>query len=227
MFKEILLIEDEIKVANFIKQGLEEYQYRVTVADDGMSGYESAKGKFFDLIILDINLPDISGYEVCRKIREVNTIIPILMLTALGSTDNKLSGFDSGTDDYLIKPFEFLELLARVRALIKRSQTKDHTINILHVADLELNKDTKEVKRANSRIDLTPKEFYLLEFMMQNKGKVISRVEIAEKIWDINFDTGTNVIDVYVNFLRKKIDKDYPLKLIHTVVGMGYILKED
>jgi two-component system, OmpR family, copper resistance phosphate regulon response regulator CusR len=227
MHKELLVIEDEIKVANFIKVGLEENQYHVTLAYDGNTGLELAIGKYFDVIILDIGLPDINGFEVCKKIREVNSVIPILMLTALGSTDNKLNGFDSGTDDYLIKPFEFLELLARIRALIKRSQSKDQTINILRVSDLELNRDAKEVKRANIKIDLTPKEFFLLEYLMQNKGKVISRVEIAEKIWDITFDTGTNVIDVYVNLLRKKIDKEFPVKLIHTVFGMGYVLKEE
>lgn len=222
----ILIIEDEPKVASFIKKGLEENQYEAEIAYDGTIGIKQALQNKYNAIILDINLPLINGYEVCKRIREHNTNIPILMLTALGTTEDKLTGFDCGADDYLLKPFEFRELLARIKALLKRYNTTKSVGNVLNIADLELNTDTKIVKRNNIAIDLTAKEFTLLEYLMRNRGRVISRSELAEKIWDITFDTGTNVIDVYINFLRKKIDKDHLNKLIHTHIGMGYILKE-
>jgi len=224
--EKILIIEDEFKVAQFIKQGLEENNYEAVIAYNGLSGLEHVFSNYFDLLILDINLPDINGLDVCNEIRKKKSNIPILMVSALGSTDDKLGGFNSGTDDYLIKPFEFRELLARIRALIKRSHHTENSSNLLKICDLEINSDYKTVKRDNKIIELTAKEFMLLEYLVRNKGKVISRVDIAEKIWDITFDTGTNVIDVYVNFLRKKIDKDFPKKLIHTVIGMGYTIKE-
>jgi DNA-binding response OmpR family regulator len=164
--------------------------------------------------------------ELCKIIRENNIKTPILMLTALGSTDDVVSGFENGADDYLVKPFEFRELLARVKALIKRANPSNAE-NILKVEDLELNTESKIVKRANKKIELTAKEFALLEYLLRNKDRVISRKEIAEKVWDINFDTGTNVIDVYVNFLRKKIDKDFDKKIIQTQVGMGYVIREN
>lgn len=223
----ILIIEDEPKVAGFIKKGLEEYGYQADIAFDGMSGKKMALSQNFDLIILDVNLPQLNGYELCKEIRKNKMNLPVLMLTALGTTEDKLEGFDSGTDDYLLKPFEFSELLARIKALLKRSKPENQQTAILKIADLELNLDNKTVKRANKKIELTAKEFSLLEYLIRNKNKVISRTDIAEKIWEITFDTGTNVIDVYINFLRKKIDKNFSPKLIHTQIGMGYILKEE
>lgn len=224
--QKILIVEDEQKVAGFIKRGLDEQSFSTEVAFDGLIGKKKAFSNTFDLIILDINLPLLNGFELCKEIRLVNTKVPVLMLTAMGTTDDKLTGFDSGADDYLVKPFEFRELLARIKALLKRAQGTSLSGNILSVADLEMNIESKVVKRAGRKIDLTAKEFHLLEYLIKNKGRVVSRVDIAEKIWEITFDTGTNIIDVYVNFLRKKIDKDFTPKLIHTQIGMGYILKE-
>lgn len=221
----ILIVEDEVKVASFIAQGLEENDFSVKIVHDGLEGKnEALKGKY-DLAILDISLPGISGIDICKAIRAANLHVPVLMLSAMGTTDDKLTGFDVGADDYLVKPFEFRELLARIKALLKRAPDSDNK-NLIKVADLEINTDSKSVKRANKKIDLTTKEYLLLEYLAKNKGKVITRADIAEKIWDINFETGTNVIDVYVNFLRKKIDKEFTPKLIYTQVGMGYILKD-
>ncbi len=225
-FQKILIIEDEPKVALFIKKGLEENNFYADIDYRGLNTKEQLAQNKYDAIILDLNLPEISGYEICREVRKQNTSIPVLMLTALSTTEDKLTGFDSGADDYLVKPFEFRELLARIKALLKRANQNTLAGNSLKIADLELNTATKTVKRNNTLIELTAKEFSLLELLMRNKEKVISRNEIAEKIWEINFDTGTNVIDVYINFLRKKIDKGYQPKLIHTYIGMGYVLKE-
>jgi two-component system, OmpR family, copper resistance phosphate regulon response regulator CusR len=205
--KKILIIEDEIKVAKLIQQGLSENEFEAEIAFDGVIGLRMATTGAFNAIILDINLPGINGYDVAKKIREKNSSIPVLMLTALGSLEDKIAGFESGADDYLLKPFEFRELLVRINALIKRADGTLHK-KLLTIADLEVNQDTKVVKRGGKRIDLTAKEYALLEYLMRNRGKIISRIDIAEKVWDLNFDTGTNVIDVYVNFLRKKIDKD-------------------
>ena len=222
----ILIVEDEPKVANFIKKGLDELTFAVDVVYDGIAGRDRALTGSFDVIMLDVNLPGINGFEICKQLRDRSILTPVLMLTALGSTDDKLAGFDSGADDYLVKPFEFRELVARVRALIKRVQVAKRPQNIITVANLEINTDAKTVKRNDTLIELTAKEFNLLEYLVKNQGRVVSRAEISEHIWDINFDTGTNIIDVYVNFLRKKIDRDFTPKLIHTVIGMGYILKE-
>jgi two-component system, OmpR family, copper resistance phosphate regulon response regulator CusR len=226
MKSKILIVEDEPKVAAFIKLGLTEEGYLPEVAIDGLVAWEMVNYNSYDLVILDINIPYINGFELCSKIREKKTEMPILMLTALGTTENKLQGFESGSDDYLVKPFDFKELVARVRALLKRSKLASSNDCLLKIADLEMNLDTKIVRRNNVKIDLTAKEFMLLEFFIKNKGRVVSRATIAEKVWDITFDTGTNVIDVYVNFLRKKIDKDFDPKLIHTQVGMGYIFTD-
>lgn len=222
----ILLVEDEPKVASFIKKGLEENTFHVEVFADGESGLDAALSKNYDAIILDRGLPKMDGVEVCKAIRKEKPNVPILMLTALGSTDNKVEGFDAGADDYLVKPFEFMELLVRIKAIQKRNLISDEP-RILRVADMEVNLDDKVVRRLDKKIQLTTKEFALLEYFIRNREKVISRADIAAKVWDIHFDTGTNVIDVYVNFLRKKIDKDFDTKLIHTVVGRGYILKEN
>ncbi len=223
----ILLIEDEPKVSAFIKQGLEEHHHEVEVAFDGQMGARLAIHQPYDLIILDLIIPYINGLEVCKKVRESGKLIPILMLTALGDTSDKVAGFDAGADDYLVKPFEFAELLARIKALSKRASRTSETSNSIKVADLVLNLDEKIAVRGDKRIELTAKEFGLLEYLIRNKGRVVSRAAIAEKVWDINFDTGTNVVDVYVNILRKKIDKDFNKKLIHTRIGLGYILQED
>lgn len=222
----ILIVEDEPKVASFIKRGLEENSFEANVAYDGAIGKKMFEAREYDVIILDINLPVKNGIQLCNEIRQMNAQVPVLMLTAFGTTENKLEGFESGADDYLVKPFEFRELLARIRALLKRGHSKEMTGSVLRVADLELNIKSMEVKRGNKRIDLTPKEFTLLEFLMRNKGTVLSRVEIAERVWSINFDTGTNMIDVYINFLRKKVDRDSTVKLLHTQMGIGYVLKE-
>ncbi|MGZ5243558.1 MAG: response regulator transcription factor [Bacteroidia bacterium] len=227
--QKILIVEDEVKVALSLKEGLEEKGYHVDLAYDGYIGQRMASSNNYDIMILDVNLPSVNGYSLCEEIRRHNSSVPVLMLTAMGTTEDKLSGFNSGADDYLVKPFEFRELLARIHALTKRTSHAATGIRnaILKIADLELDQDTKLVRRAGKRIQLTSKEFYLLEYLLRNKGRVLSRADIAEKIWDITFETGTNVIDVYINFLRRKIDKDFSPKLIHTQKGMGYILSED
>lgn len=222
----ILIVEDELKVANFVKRGLEENDFEADIAYDGLIGLKMTQQNDYQVILIDINIPIINGFELCKEIRKTNNRIPILMLTALSATDNKVMGFESGADDYLVKPFEFRELIARIKALLKRSQEYKFTSSVLKIANLEMNTETKIVKRGNDIIDLTAKEFLLLEYLLINKGRVVSRVDIAEKIWDITFDTGTNVIDVYVNFIRKKVDKNYNPKLIHTIIGMGYVLRE-
>jgi DNA-binding response OmpR family regulator len=222
----ILIIEDEVKVASFIKKGLEVNKFKAEIAYDGEIGFRKAVSKKYDTIILDINLPKINGFDLCKQIRERNARVPILMLTALGTTSDKVNGFNLGADDYLVKPFEFEELLVRIGALLKRSQTDVLSDGLLKLTDLEMDLNSKIVKRSGKKIELTAKEFTLLEYMLRNKGRVLSRADIAEKIWDITFDTGTNIIDLYIFYLRKKIDKEFSPKLIHTQVGMGYILKE-
>ena len=224
----ILVVEDEQKVASFIKRGLEENAYEVDVAHDGFAGNKLAMSNHYDLILLDIILPAISGLELCKKIKAAKPAIPILMLTALGTTSDKVTGFEAGADDYLLKPFEFVELLVRIKALIRRSATpaSEETTH-LTIADLQLDERKKNAIRSGKIISLTAKEFSLLEYLMKNSGRVISRMELAEKIWEVTFDTGTNVVEVYINILRKKIDRDFPNKLIHTRIGFGYILSEE
>jgi DNA-binding response OmpR family regulator len=225
--RKLLIIEDEKKIATTLKKGLTENGYHVDLAFDGVIGKRLFDSNDYDLIILDINLPGMNGFELCKAIRNSNQQIPIIMLTAMNTTEDKIEGFDTGTDDYMIKPFEFKELLVRIRALLKRTMNQQlPTGNILKVADLEMNLDTKEVIRAEQQITLTAKEFQLLEYFMRNRNRVLSRADIAERVWEIDFDTQTNVIDVYVNYLRNKIDKKFDTRLIHTQVGMGYIMKE-
>lgn len=223
----ILLVEDEKKLADTIQAGLNEHDYEVTIAYNGLDGKKMFNDNAYDLIILDINLPFINGYELCKLIRETDERVPIILLTAMNFTDNKIEGFELGADDYITKPFEFRELVARMKALLRRSdlRVEAEEEKILQIADLEMNLDNKEVKRSDKKIMLTAKEFQLLEYLLRNKEKVVSRTDIAKNVWEIDFDTQTNVIDVYVNFLRKKLDKDFEPKLIHTQVGMGYILK--
>jgi two-component system copper resistance phosphate regulon response regulator CusR len=224
----ILIIEDDQRIAELIQRALEEQGFAPTLAYDGLSGKKLALQNNYDLIITDIILPKMDGIDLCRQIRDSKPDIPIIMLTALGSTDDKVEGFDAGADDYLVKPFEMRELLVRIRALLKRNaKSANSTGFILRFADLEMNLYTKIVKRSEQEINLTPKEFKLLEYMMQNPDRVLSRIEIAEKVWETHFDTGTNFIDVYINYLRKKIDRDFDKKLIHTKSGMGFILKAD
>lgn len=223
----ILLVEDEPKVAAFLQKGLTEQQHAVDVATDGPIGLRMALAGTYDLIILDNLLPGLSGLDVCRQVRAQNSAVPILMLTALGETDDKIRGLDAGADDYLVKPFAFQELLARLRALVRRRPEASGNAAVLFLADLTLDPSSKRVQRAGQPIQLTAREFSLLEYLLRHKGRVISRVDILEHVWETSFDTGSNVIDVYINFLRKKIDKDFNPKLIHTLVGMGYVMKEE
>lgn len=222
----VLVVEDEPKVASFLKQGLEEQAFAVTIAYDGFFGKKMALDNYYDVIVLDLLIPYINGIDLCKQLRAEGLKAPIMMLTALGSTDDKVLGLEAGADDYLVKPFEFRELVARLRALSNRYTDNLQDQKVLKLADLELDLYKKVVRRGGKSIDLTAKEFSLLEYLLRNKNRVISRAEIAEKVWDVNFDTGTNIIDVYINFLRKKVDKEFSLKLIYTMVGMGYIMKE-
>lgn len=223
----ICLIEDEQKVAAFICKGLEEQGYKVRTAADGTSARILLRNNGFELLILDVMLPDISGIDLCREIRQTDTKTPILMLTALDQIHNKVSGLKSGADDYLVKPFHFVELLARIEALLRRQTiqiSEDHT---LLFDDLKLDTWSNVAERAGQQITLTAKEFTLLELFMRNPNKVLSREYIAGQVWKIDFDTGTNFIDVYVNYLRNKIERGFKSKLIHTVIGMGYILRSE
>jgi len=223
----ILIVEDEIKIANSLKQGLEELQYKVDIAYDGLIGQKLFLSNRYDIVLLDINLPGINGLDLCGVIRQHDLKIPVLMLTAFGSTDDKVQGFETGADDYLVKPFDFKELLARINALLRRvdliTDTKGKQLSI---ADLQMDLERKEVIRSGKQIKLTAKEFQLLEYLLRNKNKVVSRGDIAESVWELDFDTGTNIIDVYVNYLRRKIDREHTHKLIHTQVGFGYVMKE-
>jgi len=220
----ILLVEDEKKVAGFIKKGLTEEFYTVDVAADGEEGLLMATNTEYDLIILDIMLPDINGIELCRRIRNCNIKTPIMMLTAVDATESKVKGLDSGADDYVTKPFAFEEFLARVRSLLRRPSL---TVNSLKAADLALDPVKHEVSRGGQKIELTWKEFALLEYLMRNKGRTLSRTRIFEHIWGYDTETSTNIVDVYVSYLRDKIDKHHSPKLIHTIRSVGYMLKED
>jgi two-component system copper resistance phosphate regulon response regulator CusR len=223
----LLLAEDETSVSNFIKKGFESEGYMLDVAFDGVVAKSLFVIKNYDLVILDVNLPLFNGFQLCQEFKKQRPHIPVIFLTALDSLDNKISGFESGADDYLVKPFEFQELLLRTKALVRRSGTRTSMEKKIVVADLEMETNGKVVTRSGKRIELTAREFSLLEYLMVNRGRIVSRVDIAEKVWDLNFDTSTNVIDVYINYLRKKIDKDHQNKLLHTVVGMGYTIRED
>jgi two-component system, OmpR family, copper resistance phosphate regulon response regulator CusR len=217
----ILIVEDEQRLAEILKKQLEESGFNAEIAADGYLGRQMVEKNLYSLIILDINLPLINGYDLCKEIRKTNSSIPIIMLTAFSTPDNKLTGFDAGADDYVVKPFDFRELLARINVFIKRSASAVIS-ETLNVADLELNINTKTVTRAHKKIDLTAKEFSLLETFMRNKDKLLSREFIIENVWGIDFDPNTNIIDVYVNYLRKKIDKDFSQKLLHTKFGFGF-----
>jgi two-component system, OmpR family, copper resistance phosphate regulon response regulator CusR len=223
----ILVVEDEYKTAISLKKGLQENGYEVELAYDGEMALTLCERNKFDLIITDIIIPKTNGFNLVIKLRQENVNTPIIMLTALGLTVDKLKGFDSGTDDYMVKPFDFDELLARIKVLINRSQNNPKFSKSLEYSTLRIDLNTKEVYREENLINLTAKEFGLLEFFIKNKHKLITKEEIAEKVWDINFDTGTNIIEVYVSYLRNKIDKNFEPKLIHTKKGMGYIFRAD
>lgn len=220
----ILVVEDEPKVAAFLRQGLEESGYDVLSAYDGHMGERLALKEAVDLVMLDVAMPGKSGTEVCRAIRQGGGTMPILMLTALGTTDDKVLGLDAGADDYLVKPFEFKELLARIRSLTRRGSAVHEEADRLTYHDLELDLAKKEALRGGIRIQLTAKEFALLEYLMRNPERVLSRAQISERVWDIDLDTGTNVVDAYIKLVRKKVDRNFEPKLIHTRVGMGYML---
>lgn len=226
--EKILIIEDDERIAQNISKGLKEKGFDTTVAYDGKIGLKMALTGNFDLILLDLNLPQMNGYQVCAEIRKKNEQIPIIMLTALGETEDKIDGFEHGADDYLVKPFDFRELIARINVFLRRrSPEAENNRNVLQVDDLIMNLDTKITTRNNELIELTPKEFSLLEFLIKNQNRVVSKEEIAEKIWESNTNKSYNVIEVYINFLRKKIDRDFNTKLIHTKTGMGYILRPE
>lgn len=217
----MLIVEDEQRLADVLKKQFEEHGFAVDIASDGYIGKQSVAAKPYNLIILDINLPLINGYDLCEEIRKTNSEIPIIMLTALGTSDNKILGFEVGADDYVLKPFDFRELLARVNVFLRRTDINYNTDKI-SIADLEMDLKTKAVTRAQNKIDLTAKESLLLETFLKNKEKLLTREFIIEQVWGIDFDPGTNIIDVYVNYLRKKLDKGFEPKLIHTKFGFGF-----
>lgn len=221
----ILVVEDQAKMANFLKRGLNEVGYAVDVAESGQAAEMLAAANEYDLLILDVMLPDQNGLDTARHLRRDGYEGPILMLTALSTTKDKVHGLDAGADDYLTKPYAFDELLARVRALLRRKGSNSATSNLKY-GDLELDLVHRVVKREGKEIALTAKEFALLEYLMRNPERPLGRVSIAEHVWDIHFDSESNVIDVYINLLRKKVDAPFSRKLIHTVVGVGYVLKE-
>ncbi len=230
--KKILVVEDEVSVVSFIKKGLTEEGFEISIAFDGKSGLQLALDNNFDLIVLDIMLPEMNGLDVCKAIRQKNQDVPILFLTALGTPENIVLGLENGADDYLVKPFKFIELVARIKSLLRRSKAnpkKNDTNNKNYTYsfnDLFLDDYSKSVSRNGEEISLTSTEYKLLFFFMKNKNKVLSRFEILEAVWGIDYNLGTNVVDVYVNYLRKKIDINQNEKIIHTVIGMGYVLKE-
>lgn len=221
----VLLIEDEPKMVHTLKQGLEEHQIEVDFAYDGHLGKRLSESNDYSVIISDVILPGINGIDLLRQIRHNGDNTPVLLLTALSQTDDKVMGFNAGADDYLTKPFEFPELLVRIKALARRPVETYQGATEIKFSDVVMNLNTKEFFRAGQRIPLTPREFALMEYFLRNPGRVISKTEISEKVWNLNFDTGTNVIEVYVNFLRKKVDKDFDVKLIHTQFKNGYILR--
>jgi two-component system, OmpR family, copper resistance phosphate regulon response regulator CusR len=222
----ILIVEDEQRLAEILQKQLQETGFKADIATDGYVGKRMMENNEYDLVILDINLPLMNGYELCKEIRKTNSIIPIIMLTALGTPENKLIGFEAGADDYVLKPFDFREVLARINVFLKRKNMEVIESHILKIADFELDVDQKTATRGGKKIDLTSKEFALMETFLRNKGKILSREFIIEKVWDLDFETGTNIIDVYVNYLRKKVDKNFEPKIIHTKFGFGFYCSE-
>lgn len=222
----VLFIEDEVKTVQSVRQGLEENQVGVDFAYDGETGFILARQAGHDVIICDVILPGMNGFDLVSRLREAGVRTPVLMLTALGGTDQKVTGLEAGADDYLVKPFVFQELLARIRALYRRNKENPYTRSLLSYGDVEMNTDSRTCTREGTLVELTPKEFALMAYFIRNQGRVISKKEIAEMVWGIDFDTGTNVVEVYVNYLRNKIDRPFEHRLIHTVFGVGYVLKQ-
>jgi two-component system copper resistance phosphate regulon response regulator CusR len=224
----VLLVEDEPKMVRSLKKGLEEHHIQVDAVMDGAAGGLLAEANEYAVIISDVMMPEMNGIDMLRQLRKNGNLTPVILLTALGQTDEKITGFEAGADDYLTKPFEFRELLMRVRALARRPQSSYQAApTILRFADVEMNLDKKECHRDGQRIQLTPREFALMEYLLRNPGRVISKAEISEQVWNLSFDTGTNFVEVYFNFLRKKVDKGFAKKLIHTQFRIGYILREE
>lgn len=227
--KNILIVEDDRRIAQNIYRGLHAENFEAEIAYDGITGKNLALSKKFDLVLLDVNLPGLKGYDVCQQIRVYKPSLPIIMLTAYGEIEDKVEGLNKGANDYIVKPFDFRELMARIHAALRVSELNNPEVEnqTLRIADLELNVGTKEVIRAGKSIELTAKEFALLEYFLLHRGRVVSKMDLAEHVWHLNFDPGTNVVEVYINYLRKKIDKDFSTKLIHTRPGLGYIMKEE
>jgi two-component system, OmpR family, copper resistance phosphate regulon response regulator CusR len=223
----VLLIEDEVKAVQSLSRGLQENNIQVDFALDATSAKELLVKADYDVIVSDIIMPGMSGLQLTQYIRNQGITTPVLLLTALSATDDKVSGLEAGADDYLTKPYELKELLARIKALSRRHKEAAPLKSLLRFADVELNLLTKECFRNAKKIELTPKEFALMEYLIRNQGRTVSKAEIAEKVWDINFETTSNVVEVYVNYLRNKVDKPFSQKIIHTVFGQGYILKEE
>ncbi len=227
----VLVIEDDRRLATLLRTGIEEAGYQVLLSYDAEMALRLIQGgNEIALVVSDIILPGMNGLELCKRLRSSHPGIPVLMLTALGTTDDKLEGFDAGADDYMTKPFDFRELIARIGALLKRSSRNEGTARqprILRYADLTMEVDRHECSRAGQEIKLTPKEFSLLQYLMENAGRVVSRVDIQENVWNTHFDTGTNFIDVYINYLRRKVDKDFDVRLIHTKPGIGFMLSDE
>jgi DNA-binding response OmpR family regulator len=222
MNKKLLIVEDDLRVSDVLKRGLEEAGFEISLAFDGETGLKLFNLEKYDMVISDIMLPKMDGFELSKEIRKMNGDIPILMLTALGETDDKLDGFNSGADDYMVKPFDIRELEARINVLLKRKKPQSE---VLCYADLKIDLKTHTITRSGQEIKLTPKEFNLLQYMMRHPERILTRQEIAENVWDTHFDTGTNFIDVYINYLRKKVDRDFPVKLVHTKPGVGFIFQ--
>jgi len=221
----LLIVEDEPNLLSILRKGLSEKDNDVSVALDGTTALEMISNTNFDVVVMDIMLPDSNGIDICRRLRAEKNFVPILLLTALGTTENIVTGLNSGADDYLVKPFKFSELEARIAALARRSTQEHRPNSLIQIEDLEIDNRAKSVKRKGEIIQLTAKEFNLLYYLASNAGKILSRENILENVWDINFDMNTNVVDVYINYLRNKIDKPYPVKLIQTIKGLGYIIK--
>ncbi|MWB94162.1 response regulator [Flavobacterium sp. GA093] len=221
----LLIVEDEPNLLSILRKGFAENNNDVSVALDGKTALEMLLNYNFDVVILDVMLPDINGIEVCRRVRAAKNFVPILLLTALGTSENIVTGLNAGADDYLVKPFKFGELEARVNALNRRAHQETEKVDIITISDLEINAKAKTVKRNGESIVLTAKEFKLLYYLAKNKDIIVSRDQILDNVWDINFDMNTNVVDVYINYLRKKIDKPFDTKLIHTIKGLGYVIK--
>jgi len=221
----ILIVEDEPNLLSVIRKGLSEKNHDVSAALDGTTAWEMLSNNNFDIIVLDVMLPDINGIELCRRLRAAGNFVPILMLTALNSSENIVAGLNAGADDYMAKPFRFTELEARVNALVRRAGQEQKALENIVIEDLEIDLRTKSVKRNGENIVLTAKEFNLLHYLAKNSGTILSREKILDNVWNINFDMNTNVVDVYINYIRKKIDKPYSHKLIHTIKGLGYVVK--